>query len=96
MTLISSGTLPPTFHNCTWSENMAYKTIDLTRQEFTNFEEFYSKVAGRCNNATLHVTDAQAQQLYHFFASSDDWKEPNLLPADYRVGAIQKIVVIEE
>lgn len=88
--------VPPIPSSLTGESTVA-RTIDLTRQSFTTFEEFYELVAGRCNGSTLHVTPDQAKAIYYFFAThGEEWSEPNIVPADYRVGTIQKIVVVEE
>lgn len=72
------------------------KQINLSGKEFSTFPEFYELVAGRCNNATLFLSHEQAVVVYHLFASETEWREPNVLPADYRVSAIKSIQVIED
>lgn len=79
---------------------MAYtdsgRQINLTGKEFSDYPEFYALVAGRCNNAVLHLTHDQAVSFNHIFASTDEWREPSILPADYRVSAIRSIIVVED
>lgn len=72
------------------------RQINLTAKNFSDFGEFYSLVAGRCSGAVLHVTPEQAETLYHILASADEWKEPTILPADYRISSLQKIIVVED
>lgn len=79
-----------------FTDNYTGKQINLTGKEFDSYEEFYALVAGRCNNATLFLTHEQAIAFNQIFASEAEWREPAILPADYRVSALKAIQVVED
>lgn len=72
------------------------RQINLTSKEFTDYESFYALVAGRCNGATLFLTHDQAVAFAHIFASNQEWLEPTILPADYRISSLRGIQVVED
>ena len=73
------------------------RTINLTKQSIKGLEDLYGLIRGRANGATIQVTPEQAEAIYWALSGDQvDWQEPSILPADYRLGAIERIVVVEE